>query len=115
MVLTAFNALWIDDTCPQPQDTDQWRWTCARSFHEAILKLELIEFDRVSFDYDLASFYGDREMTGYDIALWLVQRRVAGFHVPLVYDVHSAPQIEHQRIQGVIDMYLVPESFEYDR
>ena len=107
-----FNALWIDDKRPAPDDDDEWCWTRAYSFHEAIFKLELLKFDRVSFDHDLASFYGHREMTGYDIALWLVQRKIDGHVVPTQYNVHSANPIGHERIQGVIDRYLLPDSPE---
>jgi hypothetical protein len=104
-----FNALWIDDERPQPDDCEEYAWTCARSFHEAIFKLELLEFDRVSFDHDLASFYGNKEMTGYDVALWLVQRKMDGHAVPTQYNVHSANPVGRDRIQGVIERYLTPE------
>lgn len=105
-----FNALWIDDVRTAPDDTEKWCWTSARSFHEAVFKLELMTFDRVSFDHDLASFYGYKEMTGYDVALWLVQRKLDGHHVPTQFSVHSANPVGHERIQGVIDRYLLPES-----
>lgn len=114
-MLDKFNALWIDDERPSPADDDEWCWTRAYSFHEAVFKLELLNFDRVSFDHDLASFYGHREMTGYDVALWLVQRKMDGLHVPTQYTVHSANPVGHERIQGVIDRYLLPESTGCDR
>lgn len=110
-----FNALWIDDERPLPDDDDTMAWTSARSFHEAILKLELLEFDYVSFDHDLASFYGHKEMTGYDVALWLVQRKIDGHHVPTQFNVHSANPVGRDRIQGVIESYLLPESTGCDR
>jgi hypothetical protein len=105
-----FNALYIDDERPLPKDTEECCWTSARSFHEAVLKLELLDFDIVSFDHDLASFYGHKEMTGYDVALWLVQRKIDGHHVPTEYNVHSANPVGRDRIWGVIERYLLPDS-----
>lgn len=104
--MSTFNALWIDDIRDVPEDDDEFIWTCARSFHEAVTKLELIEFDMVSFDHDLGTTYGEREMTGYDIALWLVQRKEDGFTVPSQYQVHSANPVGRDRINGVIVRYL---------
>lgn len=106
----SFNALYIDDLRPIPDDCEKWTWTTARSFHEAVFKLELLDFDMVSFDHDIASFYGYHEMTGYDVALWLVQRKQDGLHVPTHYAVHSANPVGCERIQGVIDRYLLPDS-----
>ncbi len=110
-----FNALWIDDERKIPDDCEKYCWTAARSFHEAIFKLELLKFDRVSFDHDLASFYGHKEMTGYDVALWLVQRKIDGHTIPTEFSVHSANPVGHERIQGVINSYLLPESTGCDR
>ena len=101
-----YNALWIDDVRPQPDDDDVFVWANARSFHEAIVKLELLDIDHVSFDHDLASFYGDREMTGYDIAMWLAAQQEQGETIPTSFDVHSQNPVGVQRIQGVIDRYL---------
>lgn len=106
-----FNALYIDDLRPVPDDCEKWTWTTARSFHEAIVKLELIDFDMVSFDHDIASFYGYKEMTGYDIVLWIAFRKEEGIHhVPSHYAVHSANPVGVAAIQGVIDRYLLPDS-----
>lgn len=104
-----YNALWIDDIRPQPDDDDEYVWANARSFHEAIIKLELLDIDHVSFDHDIASFYGDRELTGYDIAMWLVGQATDGIDIPTSYDVHSANPVGRERIQGVIDRYLTPD------
>ncbi len=104
--MATFNALWIDDIRDMPADDDQFTWTCARSFHEAITKLELLDFDLVSFDHDLGTVYGERELTGYDIALWLAQRKHDGFSIPTQYQVHSANPVGRDRITGVIKRYL---------
>ena len=110
MTARSFNALYIDDLRPVPDDCEKWTWTTARSFHEAVVKLELIEFEMVSFDHDIASFYGYKEMTGYDIAVWLSHRKEDGLYVPTQYAVHSANPVGHERIQGVINRYLLPDS-----
>lgn len=101
-----YNALWIDDVRPQPEDDDEFVWANARSFHEAIVKLELLDFDHVSFDHDLASFYGPREMTGYDVALWLAERKEQNEHVPTSYAVHTQNPVGRANITSVIRRYL---------
>lgn len=77
--------LYVDDLRDVPEG-----WDCARNFHEAIVMLEKIEYDVVSLDHDIASFYGNKEMTGRDILNWLIDRKVNnGGHVPVTVLVHS--------------------------
>lgn len=101
-----FSGLWVDDVRLVPEHLCEQGWTQAVTFHEAILKLELMQFESVSLDHDLASFYGNKEMTGYDIAMWLAERRQEGLFVPSFVYVHSANPVGHDRIQAVIDRYL---------
>lgn len=101
-----FNALWVDDVRDIPEDTDTIRWTCARTAWEALVKLELIDFDIVSLDHDLASFLGYKELTGYDIAVWMADRKQEGGYVPPDVRVHSANPVGVANILGVIDRYL---------
>lgn len=101
--MSTFRKLWVDDERPVPGE----EWTSARSFHEAILKLELLEFDEVSLDHDLACFYNGKELTGYDVLMWLVERKVEGtHHVPVRVYVHSANPVGRDRMQAVIDRYF---------
>jgi hypothetical protein len=102
-----YNALWIDDTRPQPEDDEEFVWANARSFHEAIVKLELLDFDHVSFADDLKTLYGEQELSGYDVALWLVIQLEHGETIPTSFDVHNhkCPEIA-DLIQGVIDNQL---------
>lgn len=102
---TSFHGLYVDDIRDLPKKFGSG-WCSARSFHEAILKLELIDFDEVSLDHDIASFYGNKEMTGYDILLWMVQRKMDGKHVPTTIHVHSANPVGVERMEGVIKRYL---------
>ena len=101
-----FIGLWIDDVRPIPDELVEAGWCCARSFHEAIVKLELLEFEAVSIDHDLGSFYGNKEMTGMDIVWWLVQRKQDGGHVPTDIRVHSANPVGHQNMVDTINKFL---------
>ena len=95
--------LWVDDIRLAPDNT----WDCARSFHEAIVKLETNNYETVSLDHDLGSFYGNREMSGYDIMSWLVARKVDGTqHVPVNVFVHSANPVGVANIQSLIDKFF---------
>ena len=46
-------------------------------------------YDEVSLDHDIASFYGNKEMTGRDILNWLIMRKLDGFSVPSIVRVHT--------------------------
>lgn len=98
--------LYVDDLRPLPREYDPEEWDIARSFHQAIVMLEQYPYQVVSLDHDLASFYGQKEMTGYDIAMWMVYKKNEGVYVPRQVFVHSANPIGSQNIQAVIDRYL---------
>ena len=68
--------------------------------------LETYQFESVSFDHDISSIYGYREMTGYDIAMWLADRKDSGLFVPLKYAVHSMNPVGRMNIEAVIERYL---------
>lgn len=104
-----FKGLWVDDIRPIPDRLVEQGWTSARSFHEAILKLELVEFDEVSLDHDLGCFYGNKEMTGYDVLMWLVDRKITHsprLYVPSKIYVHSANPVGVERMTAVINKYF---------
>jgi hypothetical protein len=100
-----FIGLWVDDCRPLPDDLAEAGWCCAPTFHESILKLELMEFKEVSLDHDIASFYGNKEMTGYDILMWLVERKMNGLFVPPVVHVHSANPVGRKKMLETIERY----------
>lgn len=85
-----FRGLWVDDIRPIPDNLIAQNWCSARSAWEALLKLELLEFDVISLDHDLASRVGNKELTGWDILVWLVQRKVDGQYVPSTVNIHTA-------------------------
>jgi len=103
-----FVGLWVDDVRPTPDHLQNKGWCRARSFHEAITKLELMDYHEISLDHDLASFYGNREMTGYDIVMWLVARKQQGGYVPSIIHVHSANPVGRKNIQDVVNQYFPP-------
>jgi hypothetical protein len=95
--------LWVDDLRLPPNNT----WDVAKTYQEAIDKLSSKLYYAVSLDHDLGDFSGERERTGYDILMWIVQRKMDGQPVPHSYNVHSANPVAQQRMNGVIQRYLV--------
>jgi hypothetical protein len=100
--------LYVDDERKLPEQLQDVGWIRAHNFHEAITKLDLMEFEELSLDHDLASFYGYKEMTGMDIVNWLVQRKMNGLYVPSKIYVHSA------NIVGTKNMVLTIKQYLYD-
>lgn len=96
--------LWVDDERPLPQQYAGW--LIARSYKEAIDILSQISVRCVSLDHDLASFEDGKEKTGYDIALWLAERKFNGDQVPEQVWAHSANPVGADRINGVVKRYL---------
>ncbi len=98
--------LYVDDI----RDRPSWcvgEWETARNYEEAIIMLSTREYDELSLDHDIASFREDgREMTGYDIALYLVQRKYDGLYVPPKIYCHSANPVGVKNILGVVERYL---------
>ncbi len=103
----SFIGLYVDDERPLPDDLCEKGWTQSKTFHEAIVKLELIEFEELSLDHDLACFYGYTELTGYHICLWLAQRKQDGLYVPPKIYLHTANPVGRDNMQSVIDRYLL--------
>lgn len=105
LINTKFKGLYVDDERPLPDGYAEAGWTVARTFHEAVTKLELIEFDEVSLDHDLGhrSVYGHREMTGYDILNWLERRKMMdeGYTPPIVH-VHTANSEGRRKMDAIV-------------
>ena len=105
--MCGFTKLYVDDERELPEQCkDEGCWQISRTVWEAITKLELLEFEELSLDHDLACFVGNHELTGYDILLWLVDRKQKGLHVPKRIYVHSANPVGYVRMVGVINRYL---------
>lgn len=94
--------LFVDDLREEPAG-----WDVARHYEVAIEKLSTFKYVEVSLDHDIASYRKDgREMTGYDIALWLANRKMNGGYVPPVITSHSANPVGRANTEGVIKRYL---------
>lgn len=96
--------LFVDDERFPVDDT----WDIARTFHEAICMLEKYQYDVVSLDHDLQCFYGNREMTGYDILNFLIERKINGgwFHLPSKIIVHSQHEAQAIKMRADIERYF---------
>lgn len=93
--MTGLVCLYVDDLRDPPArpggvDANGDRWELARDFHTAMYMLCQFNYDVVSLDHDIASFYGNKEMTGRDILNWLIMRKLQGFRTPKIIKVHSA-------------------------
>lgn len=88
--------LWVDDLRDPPDDLPEGLvWDVARSYQEAIDKLQESCYDVISLDHDLGE-----EKSGYDVLCWIEEK----FHfgekpVKLVY-IHTANP------EGARRMYL---------
>lgn len=97
-------SLWIDDIRNPPDDS----YDIARTYDDAIRMLSTHQYEEVYFDHDLADFKDGKERTGYDVAVWLAERKHAdGLYIPQRYFLLTANPTGRQRIQGVIDRYLI--------
>lgn len=101
--------LYVDDERPLPDryKNKNDKWDVAKNYDEAIKLLSKNKYDIVSLDHDIASWNKDgREMTGYDIALFLAQRKHDGDYVPPEIFAHTANPVGKKNIDSVISRYL---------
>lgn len=99
--------LYVDDDLihRHPPVSIDIEWDRAINFHQAIFMMENKAYDVVSLDHDIASFYGNKEMTGWDVLQWMIVQRLDGHHSPESVRVHSANPIGRQKMEGDIDRY----------
>lgn len=93
-VLTAKSLrVWLDDRRePEPG----WIWV--KTPEAAIGLLETGEVEAISFDHDLGYDEAGREMSGYDVLLWIEEAvALRGFKPPEM-TVHSANPPGHERL-----------------
>lgn len=96
--------LYVDDL-RDPPEGDGIEWIVTRNFHMAICWLEGTPFKVVSLDHDIASFYGNKEMTGRDILNWLIARKLEGGYTPAIVRVHSANPVGCATMEEDIQRY----------
>lgn len=97
--------LWVDDIRNPPTGMQV---DIARTYNDAIKLLTENQYDTIWLDHDLGDYTGPegREMTGYDVVMFIVQHKMDGFHVPSCYEYLTANFIGRQRMSGVVDRYL---------
>jgi len=81
--------VWLDDRRSPYPEPGGWIWV--RTPAEAIELLGTGKVTELSLDHDLGLMDGERELTGYDVVVW-IERAVAteGFVPPPTIRVHSA-------------------------
>ncbi len=91
--------VWLDDLRDAPPG-----WVRVTTPEEAIALLHTGEVTEISLDHDLGLIDGDRELTGYDVVLWL-ERKVAleGFVPPETIRVHSSNVVAAERMERGIE------------
>jgi hypothetical protein len=102
--------LYVDDirNIPASYQNDNEVWDLARNYDQAIKMLQITDYDMLSLDHDIASWNDDgREMTGYDITLWLAQRKIDGLYTPPEIFVHSANPVGVRNMNAVLDRYVL--------
>jgi CheY-like chemotaxis protein len=96
--------LWVDDLRNPPETL---QCDIARTYYDAVRMLAETNYDEIYLDHDLADISDDHsEKTGYDVCLWLAERKQEGGHVPSVYHFLTANPIGRDRMKGVIARYL---------
>jgi len=90
--------VWLDDRRSPHPNPEEWIWVTTPD--EAIELLRRGDVTELSLDHDLGLLDGERELTGYDVVVWM-EREVAtqGFVPPETIRVHSsnasaAPKME---------------------
>jgi len=95
--------LWVDDIRIPPFTL---QCDIARDFDTAINLLSNNNYDTIYLDHDLADFKDGKERTGYSIVLWLVERKLNGFPVPLTYTFLTSNPVGRKNMTAVIERYL---------
>jgi len=99
---TKYSKLYVDDIRNIPDD----EWDVARTYDQAIYMLGMNNYDVVSLDHDLGDFRKDgREMTGYDVLMYLVERKENNLHVPATIYVHTANPPARIKMISTIQRY----------
>ena len=91
--------VWLDDVREAPSG-----WVRATTPGEAIGLLRAGEVSELSLDHDLGLADGGRELTGYDVVLWIEREVAEGrWIVPLPeIRIHSANPVGRARMERAI-------------
>ncbi len=92
--------VWLDDRRSPPASD----WVLVRTPGEAIELLRTGKVIELSLDHDLGLFADGRELTGYDVLLWLEERvATEAFQPPAKISVHSANAAAAPRMERAIE------------
>ena len=96
--------IWVDDMRIPPDDS----YDIARTYDEAVDLLSKNQYTDIYLDHDLGDVGNPnrREMTGYDVLLFLVDRKNAGKYVPMNFHILTANPVGRDKFVGVINRYL---------
>lgn len=99
--------LWVDDIRNPPTGMQV---DIARTYNDAIKLLTENQYDTIWLDHDLGDYTGPegREMTGYDVVMWIVECKLNGAHVPLNYEYLTANPVGRKNMDSLIVRYLTP-------
>lgn len=91
--------VYLDDIRPCPAG-----WKLVSNFHEAICFIDdnWHQMTKLSLDHDISSFYGDKEMTGYDVLMWIYSQAVYGRKLEFTIKVHSQNPVGAGNMRDVI-------------
>lgn len=94
--------VYLDDIRPCPAG-----WTLVSNFHEAICFIDdnWHKIEEISLDHDISSFYGNKEMTGYDVLMWIIMSIENGRKANFKVGVHSQNPVGVKKMLEVITQY----------
>lgn len=96
--------LWVDDIRNPPRDLE---CDIACNYAQAVTLLEANTYYAIYIDHDLGDFdTAGNEKTGYDVLMYLAQRKMGGKTIPQHYELLTANPVGAERMQGVIYRYL---------
>lgn len=111
--MCGYTKLWVDDERPLPKEyDDEGCWQSSRTPYEAMTKMELLEFTVLDIDHDMGCFLGHKEITGYDVLLWLVDRKQQGLYVPPVIRIHTSNPCGWENMNSVVERYLKDDNIQ---
>ncbi len=85
--MSSFVGLYVDVDC-LPNELADANWCCAHDICEAILKLEILEFESVSINSAIEFHVGEKTLTAHDLLMWLEDRKINKLYVPAVIKTH---------------------------
>lgn len=95
--------VYLDDIRPCPAG-----WELVSNFHEAICFVDnnWHKITEISLDHDISSFYGNKEMTGYDVLMWIIQMVETGQRdKSFTIGVHSQNPVGRRKMIDTIQQY----------